>query len=184
MKLTALHKDGSVRAPAVGLWWNPPAAGALVRPGFTIGQLEILGVLHDLVAPPGAIGVVVDDPPRRAPVAVEYGTELFTLEAASALGAQSEGDDEAAASGSGLQFCAPLSGRFYNRPSPDKPPFVSVGDEIATGQTVALLEVMKTFNRLTYGGEGLPDRARVKAVLPANEDDVEQGAPILDLEPV
>jgi acetyl-CoA carboxylase biotin carboxyl carrier protein len=59
-----------------------------------------------------------------------------------------------------------------------------VGDEIATGQTVALLEVMKTFNRLAYGGDGLPERARVKAVLVRDEADVEAGAPILELEPL
>jgi acetyl-CoA carboxylase biotin carboxyl carrier protein len=186
MKLTALHEDGRVRAPTVGLWWNPPPPGSLVRPGTSIGKLEILGVLHELVAPPGALGVVAGEARRQAPVPVEYGTELLILEAAGSIGAQAAQEEAAVASGSGarLQFCAPLSGRFYSRPSPDKPVFVSVGDEITRGQTVALLEVMKTFNRLTYGGEGLPDRARVTAILPENEDDLEQGAPILALEPL
>ena len=79
---------------------------------------------------------------------------------------------------------SPLSGRFYARPSPDRPDFVKPGDEITTGQSVALLEVMKTFNRLAYGGPGLPDRARVRAVLVRDEADVEAGTPILELEPV
>ncbi|MBC8072185.1 MAG: hypothetical protein IAG13_27945, partial [Deltaproteobacteria bacterium] len=86
--------------------------------------------------------------------------------------------------GGKLVFRAPLSGRFYARSSPDKPAFVAVGDEITSGQTVALLEVMKTFNRLSYGGAGLPERARVRAVLVRDEDDVEAGAAILELEPL
>jgi acetyl-CoA carboxylase biotin carboxyl carrier protein len=77
-----------------------------------------------------------------------------------------------------------LSGRYYARPSPDKPMFVQPGSEVGPGQTVALLEVMKTFNRLTYGGAGLPERARVKALLVRDEDDVDAGTPILELEPL
>lgn len=62
---------------------------------------------------------------------------------------------------------APSSGRFWARPSPDKPPFVTVGDTISTGHTLGLLEVIKTFHRVTYTGEGLPPRA---PVLPAAGD--------------
>jgi acetyl-CoA carboxylase biotin carboxyl carrier protein len=58
---------------------------------------------------------------------------------------------------------------------------VSVGDEIACGQVVCLLEVMKTFNRIEYGGHGLPGRARVLAVLPSDGDDLEAGQPVLSL---
>jgi acetyl-CoA carboxylase biotin carboxyl carrier protein len=43
--------------------------------------------------------------------------------------------------------------------------------------------VMKTFNRLTYGGPGLPDRAKVRAVLVRDEADVDSGTAILELEP-
>jgi acetyl-CoA carboxylase biotin carboxyl carrier protein len=58
-----------------------------------------------------------------------------------------------------------------------------VGDVVTRGQTVALLEVMKTFNRLTYGGDHLPERARVVAVHPRDEDDLDEDDAIFDLEP-
>ena len=83
----------------------------------------------------------------------------------------------------GLVFRAPLAGRVYFRPAPDKPSFVSVGDEIARGTTLYMLEVMKSFTRIAYAGEGLPARARVVRLLVADGADVEPGTAILQLEP-
>lgn len=37
-------------------------------------------------------------------------------------------------------------GTFYRAPSPGAPPFVKVGDRVAAGQTVGIVEVMKLFN--------------------------------------
>ena len=82
----------------------------------------------------------------------------------------------------GLALRAPSSGRFYARPSPGEPAFVKPGDVVSAGQTVALLEVMKTFNRIAYGGGGLPDRARVTRVVPADESDVLENDVLLELE--
>jgi acetyl-CoA carboxylase biotin carboxyl carrier protein len=41
--------------------------------------------------------------------------------------------------------------------------------------------VMKTFNRVVYGGAGLPDEATVARVVPTDGDDVSQGDPLLIL---
>jgi acetyl-CoA carboxylase biotin carboxyl carrier protein len=83
----------------------------------------------------------------------------------------------------GLVFRAPTSGRFYGRSTPDKSPFVAAGAELATGATVCLLEVMKTFHRVAYGGADVPPRARVRAVLVADGDDVNAGDALLALDP-
>jgi acetyl-CoA carboxylase biotin carboxyl carrier protein len=40
---------------------------------------------------------------------------------------------------------SPLPGTFYQRPSPDQPPFKSGGDPVTIGDTIGLVEVMKTF---------------------------------------
>jgi biotin carboxyl carrier protein len=80
-----------------------------------------------------------------------------------------------------LAFIAPMSGRFYSRPSPSEPPFVSDGDIVKRGQTLGLLEVMKTFNRLVYEGDSLPDAAKVEKVVPNEGDDVVRGDVILAL---
>ncbi|TWI10334.1 acetyl-CoA carboxylase biotin carboxyl carrier protein [Aerolutibacter ruishenii] len=41
---------------------------------------------------------------------------------------------------------APMVGTFYASPSPDKPPFVTVGQTVKAGDTLAIIEAMKMFN--------------------------------------
>jgi acetyl-CoA carboxylase biotin carboxyl carrier protein len=183
-ELAALWIDGELRAPAVGLWRGAPAEGEIVSPGESLGQLEVLGVLHRLVAPAGARGVVVGSPSGVARVAVGYGDVLVRLDPLSAAAARAEQTDSAQETDAGgLALRAPTSGRFYCRPGPGKDAFVEAGDEVSTGTTVCLLEVMKTFNRVVYGGDGLPERARVIAVVPEDESDLDAGDIILQLEP-
>ena len=58
--------------------------------------------------------------------------------------------------------------------------FVAVGDRLAPGQVVGLLEVMKTFHRVT-AGDGLPATARVVAIAP-DDTDVDLGDTLIWLE--
>ena len=41
---------------------------------------------------------------------------------------------------------APMVGTFYTSPSPDKPVFVTVGQQVQQGETLAIIEAMKMFN--------------------------------------
>ncbi len=189
--------DGRVTltSPAVGLWREAPAPGTLIRPGVSIGRLEVLGTLYRLIAPERAFGIVVapdgeaaDErgvtPPQRARQPVDYGAALVLLdpEAVSA-GEAAVAASDAAHSADGLVFRASTSGRFYGRPAPDRDAFISADDTIEVGQTVCLLEVMKTFHRVSYGGPGLPERARVLEIVPKDEQDLAAGDVILILEP-
>lgn len=49
---------------------------------------------------------------------------------------------------------AQLPGVFYRRSSPDADPFVEEGGSVTAGQTIALIEVMKTFNEVKADGPG------------------------------
>ena len=176
----------AVLSPSVGLWRSPPSAGTLVRSGDAIGALEILGRLHVLRAPPGATGIVTQiDGDQRTRRPVSFGDTLLILDPTGAIGAAAESDlapTDGVSAVDGMVFVAPMSGRFYLRPSPNKPPLIEPGQTIRQGDSVCLLEVMKTFNRVSYGGAGLPDEARVKRVLPSDGDDLNRGDPILELE--
>jgi acetyl-CoA carboxylase biotin carboxyl carrier protein len=171
--------------PSVG-WWRPAVrAGQIVQPGDTIGELTVLGAVHRVIAGPGARGAVVDTGARPGAVAADVAHPVLTLDGA-ALGRvaadEEAGDTATTGASGGLAVRAPSSGRFYGRPGPGKPAFVSPGDEIATGHTLCLLEVMKTFHRVTYGGNGLPPRARVVAIAVADEADVNHGDVLVHLE--
>lgn len=178
----------ALRAPSPGLWRERPPLGSLVRSGDAIGSLEILGVAHRLRAPEGTRGIVVDEGPHaelaRRPV--EYGAQLLTLDPEALGGALAVEATVAAASLSvdgSLAFRAATSGRFYARPGPDKPAFVEVGQVIERGQTIGLLEVMKTFTRVNYDDPKLPARAKVRAIVAADQADLDHGDVILQLEP-
>ena len=43
------------------------------------------------------------------------------------------------------QVLSPLPGTFYVKPSPDADPYKTSGDPVAVGDTIGLIEVMKTF---------------------------------------
>jgi acetyl-CoA carboxylase biotin carboxyl carrier protein len=169
-------------APSPGHFRSVLRRGETVQPGMLIGELEVLGSVSSVLAPDGARGAIVsaDRELTRAPV--DHGSVLFTLDPRATTGAADASAAVTTAATSGLVFKAPTSGRFYGRPSPDKPAFVTVGAELAPGTTICLLEVMKTFHRVTYGGGGLPDRARVTAVLVADGADINAGDPLLALE--
>lgn len=177
--------DGGLElsTPSVGIWRGGPDSGALVRPGVGLGYIEILGVAHELVAPEGAFGVVKAQgkpgPLRRA---VSCGDCLVVLDTEIVGGAGgSEVSTDADTSSSELVFRASMSGRFYLRASPDKPSFITVGDTVEVGHTICLLEVMKTFNRVTYGGDKLPARAQIVRILPEDGADVDEGDVLLEL---
>lgn len=182
-------REGNVRfavwSPAVGLWRGAPVPGSLVSPGTPLGSLEVLGVLHRLIAPPDVHGIVVESEPRRlARRPVQFGDLLLRLDPAVSGAAVTATASESTDTGpDGLVFRAPSSGRYYARPSPDRDPFVRIGDIVTQGETVALIEVMKTFHRLAYGGDELPARAKVVHLFPKDGDDVEMGDPLVRVEP-
>ncbi|WP_349358063.1 acetyl-CoA carboxylase [Stappia sp.] len=49
---------------------------------------------------------------------------------------------------------SPIPGTFYRKPAPDQPPFKEVGDAIAKGDTIGLVEVMKTFHEVKADADG------------------------------
>ncbi len=185
-KLTRLE-DGKLelRSPGVGLMREMPPAGSVVAPGESLGRLEVLGRFHEIVCPAGAGGLVVERRDAQlARPAVDFGAWILRLDPeAGGVGAGLGTADEAGVAEGAVVFKAPSSGRFYARPSPDKPAFVEAGTIVETGNTVAILEVMKTFNRIAYGGSGLPPRAKVVRVIPNDGDDLGRGDVILELEP-
>ncbi|SFV35301.1 acetyl-CoA carboxylase biotin carboxyl carrier protein [Thermoflavifilum thermophilum] len=74
---------------------------------------------------------------------------------------------------------SPMIGTFYRSPSPDKPPFVNVGDEIKPGQVVCIIEAMKLFNEIESEVSG-----RIVKVLVEDASPVEFDQPLFLVEPV
>jgi len=72
---------------------------------------------------------------------------------------------------------SPMVGTIYLAPSPGADPFVRVGDTVSEGQTLMIVEAMKTMNPVAA-----PRGGKVKDILVRNEQPVEFGEPLLVLE--
>lgn len=72
---------------------------------------------------------------------------------------------------------SPMVGTAYLQPEPGTPAFVSVGDTVAEGQTLMIVEAMKTMNQIPS-----PRAGTVKRILIEDGAPVEFGAPLMIIE--
>ena len=72
---------------------------------------------------------------------------------------------------------SPMVGTFYRSPSPGAKSFVEVGQHVAKGDTVCIIEAMKLMNEIEADEEGT-----IKEVLVENGSPVEFGQPLFSLE--
>lgn len=85
--------------------------------------------------------------------------------------AQNEAEMPPKADGSIVE--SPLVGTFYTAPSEESPAFVSVGDTVKKGQTLAIVEAMKLMNEIESDYDGT-----VTEILAENGQPVEYGQPL------
>jgi acetyl-CoA carboxylase biotin carboxyl carrier protein len=72
---------------------------------------------------------------------------------------------------------SPMVGTVYLSPSPDSKPFVEVGQQVKEGQTLLIIEAMKTMNQIAS-----PRSGTVKAILIEDAQPVEYGMPLVVIE--
>jgi oxaloacetate decarboxylase alpha subunit len=87
--------------------------------------------------------------------------------------------DEITVTADTVRIESPMPGIFYRASQPGAPPFVEVGDVVAAGQTLCVLEAMKVFNELKAELDG-----RVRSIHADNGQPVEFGTLLFELEPV
>ena len=72
---------------------------------------------------------------------------------------------------------APIPGVFYRRPAPDQPPYKNDGDAVAVGDTLGLIEVMKTFTPVVAEEAG-----RLVRYVVENEEPIMAGQPLAEID--
>lgn len=78
-----------------------------------------------------------------------------------------------------LEIKSPMIGTFYRSPSPDKPAFVNVGDEVKVGQVICIVEAMKLFNEIESEVSG-----RIVKVVANDASPVEYDQVLFLVEPI
>ncbi len=136
----------------------------------------------EIVQQSGVAEMTVEDPASGLRVTVRRTEETPELPAASAVPGSYEPRSlpvAPAATDGVVRVEAPMVGTFYRAPYPGAPPFVEVGDPVATGQTLCILEAMKLMNEVKADAEAI-----VRAVHVDNASPVEFGQLLFELEPV
>lgn len=72
---------------------------------------------------------------------------------------------------------APMPGTFYRRPDPENAPYVEEGSSVSAGDTVGLVEVMKSFHEIKAEEDGT-----VAKILVGDEEAVSAGQNLVELE--
>jgi biotin carboxyl carrier protein len=177
-----------VRSPAVGIVDGVPAPGIYLNAMERFLALRILGRSHLVQLPRGVQGRVVERLVDGWNVPVEHNQPLLRLR----LG---ESPDEAVARAGGtateaeaadrdlITVAAPSEGIFYRKPTPDSPSYVEEGSPVSKGSVLGLVEVMKSFNQIAYGGTGLPEKGVVARILVRDAQEVGFGQPLFLIRP-
>jgi acetyl-CoA carboxylase biotin carboxyl carrier protein len=115
-------------------------------------------------------GTALAPAPAAAPLQIAAPPAAPAPAAAAAPAALDPSDDPGV-------VASPMVGTAYLQAEPAAPPFVKIGDTVAEGQTILIIEAMKTMNQIPA-----PRAGRVKRILVDDGSPVEFGAPLMILE--
>ena len=157
-----------------GVRFDPEAirtlAAILAETGLTEIEIAEKDSRIRVARSPAPVAVTSGLPPAAAPSPVADAA----MTAASGGGSSLAEEDLANHPGAVL---SPMVGIVYLSPEPGAPPFVAVGQTVTAGQTLLLIEAMKTFNQIKA-----PKSGTVARILVASGTPVEYGEPLVLLE--
>ena len=116
---------------------------------------------------------VIAAPMMAAPAAAPLAAAPTSAPAA-AVAAQTASDDPASHPGA---VTSPMVGTVYMQAEPDTPPFITVGAKVSEGDTLLIVEAMKTMNHIPA-----PKSGTIKRILVEDKAPVEFGAPLVIIE--
>ena len=161
-----------------------PAAAS--KPGSI--DKELIRELADLLGETGLTEIEVEQDGRRVRVArgvsltTTLATESTPRETREPLARPAAGNRPAPRSEEPNvhpgTVTSPMVGTAYRSPEPGAPPFVEVGTRVAAGQTILIIEAMKTMNQIPS-----PRAGTVIAILVEDGQPVEYGEPLAVIEP-
>jgi len=181
-----------VTSPVVGRANGVPPVGVFLNPFDVVLTMDILNERYRLRLPRDVHGRVVETYVPRALTPVAFNTPLVRLDPRAlepgtnperGVAGTTKEAEQAAAEGL-IEVTSTTEGIFYRSSSPDVPPYVEEGAQISSGSVLGLVEVMKCFNQITYGGPGFPDKVEVAKILVQDAKEVQFGQPLFWVRPI
>ncbi len=120
--------------------------------------------------------IIVQAAPAPAAAPAPVAAAPVSAPAPAATPAPAEG--QSAADSKYVTVKSPIIGTFYRSPGPDKDQFINVGDTIAVGDTVCIIEAMKLFNEIESEVSG-----KIVKVLVDDSSPVEYDQPLFLVDP-
>jgi acetyl-CoA carboxylase biotin carboxyl carrier protein len=125
-----------------------------------------------------AVQQVIAAAVQAQPVAAMATAPAAVSQSQPAIAAEKSAKAAEAPAGNTVTIKSPMIGTFYRSPSPDKSSFVNVGDEVAPGKVVCIIEAMKLFNEIESEVQG-----KIIKVLVEDASPVEYDQPLFLVEP-
>ncbi|HZZ69824.1 MAG TPA: acetyl-CoA carboxylase biotin carboxyl carrier protein [Phenylobacterium sp.] len=131
--------------------------------------------LSEIEVEHGGLKIRVAKTLTAAPMQMAYAPQPAPVAAAPAATASPSASAEAAAPvrAAGDEVKSPMVGSVYLQPEPGAEPFVKVGDTVTAGQTMMIIEAMKTMNPIPA-----PKAGKIVAILVEDGQPVEFGEPL------
>ena len=180
-----------ISSPVVGISDRAPMIGQFVNPFDKISTIRILKQRYVLRLPRDVQGRVTEVfvPDGHSPV--YYGAPLAKIDPRvhenTGIAAKQRtgevGANEKDVVADLISVKSPTEGIFYRRSSPEAPAFVEVGHKVSSGTVLGLVEVMKFFNQITYGGPDLPEKGEVVQILAEDSSEVQFGQVLFQIKP-
>ena len=151
------------------------------KSGVSEVEIESKGFKINIKTPPYKRGGQTEVQIVQAPAAQPVAAAPQVVQAAPAPAAAQPAPAKAEAkedAGNYEEVKSPMIGTFYRSPSPDKDPFVGVGDEVKKGDVICIIEAMKLFNEIEAEVSG-----KIVKVLADDSSPVEYDQPLFLIEP-
>ncbi len=147
-------------------------------------EKELIRELADLLNETGLSEIEIERKGLRIRVAraLSVAATASPAPAPPQAAASAQGADQPAASANEIAehpgaVTSPMVGTAYRAPEPGAPPFVEVGTTVKEGQTLMIVEAMKTMNHIPA-----PRAGKVTAILVEDGQPVEYGEPLVIIE--
>ncbi len=127
--------------------------------GKIVNELPPSNVVYPVVSTPPSTPAIETQPAVSKP---EASTQVLP-EVSKSSNVTDSADNQ-------IMIKSPIIGTFYRRPSPDKEPFINVGDSINVGDVVGIVEAMKLFNEIESEVSGTIVKVLVDDMSPVEYD--------------
>ncbi len=183
-KAFSKEENGSyvLLSPGIGIFEIGVGEGDILCPGSYIGTLKLLGNPSKVYLPDNVSGIVEPGENNSAIFPVGYKSPVLLLKpevnglkkakkVAETQKSRKTGDQE-------LIVSAFTTGIFYSKPSPESPPFISIGSIVHKGSVLGLIEVMKSFNQIVFTGNEKYESGKVIKIIKEDSSEVRSGDPL------